>query len=149
MVTKDQFLDALRSGDYRQGHCALNESGHYCCLGVYCDLEAPDKWVSETYAHSYRSTFAGSASAIDDRYAIRQFGSMLGLNEDTPFEILFKVMTHLIHRNDGCGDFEGRKHSFNEIADWIENDLDAFVEDLVGDLRYTRNVDAEILSVNA
>lgn len=144
MVTKDEFLDALRSGDYRQGSGSLNEHGNFCCLGVYCNLAAPGKWVTQPYGKALRSLFAESSSAIDGHYAIRSFGTMLGLSADVPLSILFRVQTHLIHMNDGVEDFYGRRHTFDEIADWIEDDLPHFVEDLIGDLRFTRWNDMDV-----
>lgn len=42
---KKQWIEALRSGKYRQGRGSLrSESGEYCCLGVLCDLVDPDGW---------------------------------------------------------------------------------------------------------
>ena len=38
------WLDALRSGKYTQGFGGLNTHGTFCCLGVACDVYAPDKW---------------------------------------------------------------------------------------------------------
>ena len=43
------ILDALNSGDYNQGNGALRYSDggakeFYCCLGVMCDVLAPDRW---------------------------------------------------------------------------------------------------------
>jgi hypothetical protein len=37
---KEQWIAALRSGDYKQGKCQLYEplSHSFCCLGVLCDL---------------------------------------------------------------------------------------------------------------
>lgn len=35
------WVAALRSGEYKQGCCALRDrDGNYCCLGVLCDLHA-------------------------------------------------------------------------------------------------------------
>lgn len=43
---KNMWVEALRSGKYRQGNGALrNEHNEFCCLGVLCDLVAPDKWT--------------------------------------------------------------------------------------------------------
>lgn len=33
---KTQWVAALQSGEYQQGHSALESSGRYCCLGVLC-----------------------------------------------------------------------------------------------------------------
>lgn len=41
----DQWVAALRSGDYEQGENCLghgNEYGGYCCLGVLCALNGVD-----------------------------------------------------------------------------------------------------------
>jgi hypothetical protein len=35
---KQQWVAALRSGEYKQGMGALNLGGKMCCLGVLCDL---------------------------------------------------------------------------------------------------------------
>jgi hypothetical protein len=42
---KTKWTAALRSGEYKQAHFALNVDGGMCCLGVLCDLyrkEHPD-----------------------------------------------------------------------------------------------------------
>ena len=39
---KEKWLEALRSGKYKQGTGALNKDGRFCCLGVLCDLFAED-----------------------------------------------------------------------------------------------------------
>jgi len=34
-----KWVEALRSGNYKQGHCQLRSTDNkYCCLGVLCDL---------------------------------------------------------------------------------------------------------------
>jgi hypothetical protein len=40
---KQRWVEALRSGQYRQGTGALRAHGHYCCLGVLCDLAIQDE----------------------------------------------------------------------------------------------------------
>lgn len=43
---KRRWVEALRSGEYKQGHGRLmTQSGHFCCLGVLADLEVDDDWV--------------------------------------------------------------------------------------------------------
>jgi hypothetical protein len=42
---KQRWLDALRSGKYRQGSRVLrSESNKYCCLGILCELVDPTGW---------------------------------------------------------------------------------------------------------
>lgn len=35
---KAKWVEALRSGKYRQGRSTLKHSGSFCCLGVLCDV---------------------------------------------------------------------------------------------------------------
>jgi hypothetical protein len=44
---KARWLAALRSGEYEQGQGQLvSEEGHYCCLGVLCDLHSKDMGIA-------------------------------------------------------------------------------------------------------
>ena len=40
----DEWVDALRSGKYDQGHGQLREQNSFCCLGVLCDIYSEDGW---------------------------------------------------------------------------------------------------------
>lgn len=43
---KQKWVEALRSGKYEQGECALRTSDDkFCCLGVLCDVVAPNGWM--------------------------------------------------------------------------------------------------------
>ena len=45
---KDQWVKALRSEEYEQGHGYLRDSNdRYCCLGVLCDLAVKAGVISE------------------------------------------------------------------------------------------------------
>lgn len=52
-TVKQEWLTALRSGDYPQGRFALHLGPGYCCLGVLCDLyrqaqgDGPETWVEQ------------------------------------------------------------------------------------------------------
>lgn len=35
---KQEWIEALRSGDYKQTQEALKDQNGYCCLGVLCDI---------------------------------------------------------------------------------------------------------------
>lgn len=43
---KGKWVQALRSGDYRQGKGRLRVGETYCCLGVLCELAVQDGVVS-------------------------------------------------------------------------------------------------------
>ena len=34
----DKWVEALRSGKYKQGKSALKKDDSFCCLGVLCDI---------------------------------------------------------------------------------------------------------------
>ena len=41
---KIKWIEALRSGPYPQEREALRTPDGYCCLGVLCDIVAPEGW---------------------------------------------------------------------------------------------------------
>jgi len=95
---KKQWVEALRSGRYTQGWRRLrNQNDQYCCLGVLCDIVAPDAWVARS--NGYESDF---------RFAVLP---------PRVFEIAKLTVSNeemLIRMNDMLG------KSFAEIADYIE-----------------------------
>lgn len=52
---KQEWVTALRSGDYNQGQMRLktttDEVTRYCCLGVLCDLAVKQGVITETIDH--------------------------------------------------------------------------------------------------
>ena len=38
------WIKTLKSGKYKKGTKFLRTDNQFCCLGVLCDIEAPDKW---------------------------------------------------------------------------------------------------------
>lgn len=46
---KRQWVSALRSGEYEQGHGLLEVGGKFCCLGVLCDLAVKAGLVERKY----------------------------------------------------------------------------------------------------
>lgn len=44
-----KWLDALKSGDYKQAKGSLRTSSGYCCLGVACDIVDPDGWNGDKH----------------------------------------------------------------------------------------------------
>ena len=113
---KKMWLDALRSGEYKQGQLALRTEDSFCCLGVLCDLHrknSDDKleWeVGETgydrflyYDHytSLPKLVMNWAFLIPSKFAKN--------------EILVKI-AKLANCNDSGSDFQ-------EIANIIESEL--------------------------
>jgi hypothetical protein len=92
---KTLWVEALRSGYYKQGKNVLKDNNRYCCLGVL--------------KHLIEGDFEGRQAYYDDAEAI-------GLT--------LEVQEKLAVMNDGDGDYyyRGRK-SFTQIADYIERNL--------------------------
>lgn len=97
-----KWVEALRSGKYRQGKNALaTEDGRYCCLGVACELAAAE----------------GVAQKVG-------FGQFDGAKFELPASVI-----EWLGLNDSCGGFEGDAlclmndagKRFKTIADVIES----------------------------
>jgi hypothetical protein len=104
---KANWVAALRSGDYKQGAGKLRAvSNNFCCLGVLCDLavkEGVGEW--ELYM-------------LDG--SVYKFGRYTGSPSDKLHEWANLPMSSvgiLTKMNDQQG------KSFNEIADYIEENL--------------------------
>lgn len=104
---KKKWVEALRSGSYKQGKSALcrpSATGEiqYCCLGVLGE----ELGLLRTQQHSRWKTWAeeGNVGSIPDDDA-----EELGLGEGKQSVLI------------GMNDRHGK--SFNEIADWIEVNL--------------------------
>lgn len=103
-LIKDAWVAALRNGRYKQGYKVLRSAGnHFCCLGVLCDILETDRWklVKEYDAYHYGEKSATSLSWEMSRRV----------------EMGRKIMNRLIEMNDS------ENCSFDQIADWIEENL--------------------------
>lgn len=111
---KAQWLEALRSGRYQQGTGALRNSDQcYCCLGVLADIRDPSRWSEQ----------ADNQDNLD-RPAMYTYNSLSVemLSGDLQRELgIYHIAGRLAAMNDGTDDH--RKHSFAEIADYIEANL--------------------------
>lgn len=133
---KVRWLEALRSGKFKQGNGALCNEGGYCCLGVLCEIEGklvevPDggrvhRGVSTPYA----------AGATGDRIEwylppeeVLQKWDMDTRVTDVDFNR--PLVGVLARMNDGPKlgalnlppSFVQRRYTFEEIANWIEINL--------------------------
>ena len=94
---KAQWVKALRSGEYQQlqpGRSSWTKHGRHCCLGVLAELKELD--TSPT--SDLRSKFVS-----------------FGIPRD--------ALDLLVRMNDGNEFDNTRRHSFAEIADYIEKNL--------------------------
>lgn len=96
---KEQWLVALRGGNYEQAQEYLNDGiGGMCCLGVLLDITEPEGWSGAAHLHTRE----------DAEMPDSDFLSAVKLPQDDA--------ETLAAMND-----EGR--SFAEIADYIEENL--------------------------
>jgi hypothetical protein len=103
---KQRWVDALRSGQYKQGKGFLHRGNKFCCLGVLCDTVDASRW---TYVKSH------DAWAYGEEYPSV---ATTEINFDILQEIMLDLQLHnyLIKLNDWG-------HSFEEIATYIETHL--------------------------
>ena len=97
---KQKWLEALRSGKYKQGRLGLrNKQNEFCCLGVLCDVLDNNKWL------------------LDELWSIEFYkydDSISVANEEL---IPLDIQDDLMSLNDNY------LYNFNKIADYIEENL--------------------------
>lgn len=98
---KKKWVEALRSGLYKQGTGRLRCNDNYCCLGVLCDITDKSKWRMTEYNFYYGSQFCHSAYP----------------SETKKFGLSKSEVEHLIYLNDA------ENRDFNQIANYIEENL--------------------------
>ena len=130
-----KLVDALRSGEYKQGSGQLRQEEYYCCLGVACDLfqaENPQsEWVQKGYG---RGGFEFTAVIPEDDSPVSSTSSSqmppvvaawYGLPEGNPILIPTNAgadsfAQRAAHLNDGTGEEGEGRLDFSEIADLFE-----------------------------
>lgn len=122
---KAKWVEALRSGEYKQGSGVLFDTyaGSYCCLGVLCKVMGAE--------------FGDAVEKDDEEWKSHDFVPHIGdrvLGEDEELkpavckELGIPDQFALIKLNDGFGEEPDqlgfvRQRSFAEIADYIEANL--------------------------
>lgn len=123
---KQKWIDALRSGDYPQGKSyLLNEEGLYCCLGVLGDIYGT--WIG---GMEEEEVYDGDTDSFE---VVQQFEAMDLLTVGTWQNLNVTIddgrpidQEKFAEMNDG-GYWTPYPNglSFNEIADWIDEHVDA------------------------
>lgn len=121
-----RWLEALRSGEYKQGRGMLRSQNGYCCLGVVCDLIDPEAWktqIKRDYPYCWRSSEQQELFPVDLETSLSDTElDMLGLDHDQQESLM---------------DMNDNGYSFYDIADEIEkmmkeNDSEDFIKIPVG-----------------
>lgn len=116
---KAKWVEALRSGKYKQGRLALRPTeDSFCCLGVLCDILG-EKWIApheDGNAEDHFSDAEGGTELLS-RYVMKK----VGLADDNPLLQFGDTLATLSLLNDGSGSIG--PITFSEIADLIEAQL--------------------------
>lgn len=121
---KKLWIDALRSGEFRQGKSRLRSSiDKFCCLGVLCELHRREKgldWSNQGYDDSSHFSYDSEASFLSEEMI-----EWAGLKSKNPSVKISDRITLLSTLNDGGSDKIGTIEPlpFNKIADLIEEQL--------------------------
>lgn len=118
---KAKWVEALRSGKYKQGAAALKrvwseeneENVEYCCLGVLCELAVEDGVLgpAEQKDNSYSRYYNEERSELPD--AVMVWADIPQANP------VFEIDVHGTRRDAICLNDGG--WTFEQIADIIEN----------------------------
>lgn len=104
-----QWVEALRSGKYKQGELFLCEDEKYCCLGVlnelHPELDLAGGLVSSLY--NYKRIGLDSSHGLLSNSANCDFNSYSGIVNTSTFDLSLSML------NDSG-------YTFDEIADIIE-----------------------------
>jgi hypothetical protein len=106
---KRKWVEALRSGNYHQTTGALHRAGGgYCCLGVLCEVMGEKNWKD-----------AGSTPGEFNKLMLMPYMEKTGLPRELHVRsgIPLGTQTVLVGMNDTY------RNNFNEIADYIEENL--------------------------
>lgn len=116
---KDAWLTALRSGKYEQTKETLRDNNGFCCLGVLCDILDPGGWnelgVDEKEKHKYAPNVYGKEFCQEYEEDANRWNDVQDLLPIAYFK--------LSSRNDGDDEYE--PHNFSEMADYIEENVQA------------------------
>jgi hypothetical protein len=107
---KEEWIPALRSGEYKQGNSYLHRSNDsFCCLGVACKLLV-DKINLQVFEDSAQGVYYYNHSSGTLPKTVLEF---LGLSVESD-SMKSELECSLINMNDIHG------ASFNKIADYLE-----------------------------
>lgn len=112
-VIKAIWVEALLSGEYKQGTNYLKDGDKFCCLGVLCDLHSKTalkraEWEPDcTGGSTYLGDDVGLPEIVEDWAGFSE--------EDCPLDIDGRSGAASHHNDNGC--------TFKEIAKAIQEQL--------------------------
>ena len=106
---RQEWVAALRSGDYKQSYRRLRIGDRYCCLGVACEVSKLNSWEYSWGIFRYDSEDSVLPYAVREYYGLNHVSGAYGYENDS-----------LLYMNDWG-------ETFYEIADIIEAEPDGFL----------------------
>ena len=119
-----EWVAALRSGKYPQGQQQLRNQGWYCCLGVLCDIVAPELWGLESLQDEGDQGFGIDNFGRDVNISLPPKWVVSMVTGDATTDDAFPVADFDWEEdevdNDNLASWNDHGKSFDEIADEIE-----------------------------
>lgn len=126
---KEKWINALRSGEYKQGREKLRSPNGYCCLGVLCDLYSKEKEIEWTFKEAFeeentqpvdRWYFDGESEflpqSVKEWAELEQINPLIKIDVDDPWEDPWSYHEEVANLND-------TGYTFTAIANLIEQQL--------------------------
>lgn len=108
---KQKWVEALRSGEYKQTQGRLRNHDGFCCLGVLCDVLFPEDWKFTLGRCSHNDY-----SHVLPPKVLRE----AGLQESNPIVIGYSLSAH---HDSSLASYNDEGKTFEEIANIIEKRL--------------------------
>lgn len=115
----NQWITALRSGEYKQGKGYLKVDNEYCCLGVYCDVNKIPHDQDACYPPD-----AVVSKSFDIMLAMMNDGNYHEMPASVRQDIKDDVEIPL-----GISFAYSKKYSFEDIADYLETHKEKIIND--------------------
>lgn len=117
-AVKAKWLEALRSGAYKQASGVLRTSADsYCCLGVLSQLASDEGIIPQPSIFNGTYRWTSEAGNSGNMYLIPEVMEWAGL-ESASGELRTEDYSMNLSRMNDSGE-----HDFESIADMIENNL--------------------------
>lgn len=121
-----QWVEALRSGKFKQGRSRLQDSeGNYCCLGVLCEIAPPEVPKERDPSGRLRGTLLDAQRPVMDWASLNGDGGDFSKSLSIPKDCAcgdpkcVQSLSSLVALNDNA------KMTFEQIADFIEKNSEA------------------------
>ena len=79
---KAKWIEALRSGKYKQGRLGLRtKSDDFCCLGVLCDISGMSEWEENGLYYSYDGALCLLPPCLRNQLTRAEIVALIGMND--------------------------------------------------------------------